>query len=315
MNLVNKKLLPVLLAFVTLAVFPQAAKMEQAFLDNAQGYFEKGELDKTIAELDKAIGLNPRSAKAFTMRADCKTITRDMEGAVRDYTKAIELGPNAPGIEKAYNNRGVARQYLGNDINAFSDFERAIQINPNYADPYNGRGVLLDKRGRTDFALKDYNRAILLDPFGSAAYTGRGNIEFRRNDLAGALADYDKSIELFPVAAASYIIRGTIHGLRNKWELALADLREGFEMNRDPGQIGAGILGVALADVDKYVAAYPKNARAYAARGFINLLRKRKPEADKDFQKSFQLDPKLKKDLTELIDSVKGRMEAVQTAP
>ena len=287
--------------------FAQPANVEQEFIDSAQSYFEKDQFDKAITELDKAVKLSPRSSKLFLMRGDCKWLTRDMEGAIADYTRAIELGPSAPGIERAYNNRGVARQHLGNDINAFSDFERAISINPNYADPFYSRGVILEKRGKPDFALKDFDRAILLDPFKTPAYSARGNIRFRKNLLPGAFSDYNRAIELFPTVASSYIIRGMIYGIRGKWEIALDDLRTGFELNSEPGLTGVGVLGVAFNDIDKFVQANPANARAYASRGFVNLIRKRNPEADRDFNRSFQLEPKLRKDLKELIESVKGR--------
>jgi tetratricopeptide (TPR) repeat protein len=299
-----------LLLASAVTTFAQAQNVEQQFIDSAQSYFEKDEFDKAIIELDKAVKFSPRSSKLFLMRGDCKWLSRDMEGAVADYTRAIELGPSAPGIERAYNNRGVARQNLGNDINAFSDFERAISINPKYADPFYSRGVIFEKRGKPDIALKDFDRAILLDPFRTPAYAARGNIRFRKNLLPGALSDYDKAIELFPNVASSYIIRGAIHGMRAKWEMSLADLRTGFDLNSEPGLTGVGVLGVAFNDIDKFVRANPANARAYAVRGFLNLLRNRPKEVDRDFNKSFQLEPKLRKDLKELIESVKGRIEA-----
>jgi tetratricopeptide (TPR) repeat protein len=305
----NQKLLIFLLLVFTPAAFSQAAKVEQTFLDNAQAFFEKGEFDNAIGELDKAIQLNPRNSKAFFGRADCKLMTHDMEGALKDYTRSIELGPKEPGVEKAYNNRGIARQYVGDEIGAFSDYDRAIALNSSYAAAYNNRGVIFDKRGKPDLALKDFDRAILLDPFQSAAFTGRGNIRFRRNLVDEALADYRKSIDLDPSAAAPYIVRGALYGLKNKWEMALADLRTAIEMDSEPARIGAGILGVAFNDIDKYIAAYAKNARAFAVRGFINLLRNKVADGDRDLKKAFQLDPKLKKELQELIDSVKSRME------
>lgn len=310
MKRIDRILLVLILSTFTWTVFPQASTLEQQFIDSAQTYFEKDEFDKAIAELDKGINISPRSPKLYLMRGDCKWLNRDLDGAVADYTRAIELGPNAPGIERAYYNRGTARQSMTNDINAFSDFEKAISIKSSYADPYYGRGAIFDKRGKTDFALKDFNKAIALDPEQTPAYSGRGNIRFRRNDIDGALADYNKSIELFPNGVAQYIIRGAIYGLKGKWELSLDDLRTGFEMNGELTLFGTGIMGVAFEDIDNYVAAYPRNARAHAVRGFINLLRKRMSEGDRDFQRSFQIDPKLKKDLQELIDSVKGRMEA-----
>lgn len=300
-----------LLVFVLVLAVDAMAQVPAAhkkLLDRAQEFAQNGEFDKAKTELDKLIRLNSGIGVAYFLRGECKLVMSDVDGALLDYDKALKLSPlNATGLEKVYNSRGVARQLKGDNTGAFFDFSKAMRINPNYGLPYNGRGVIFEKQGKIPQALADFNKAIFLDPRAPAAYVGRGNIKFQRKEFDQALSDYNKTIELEPNAAAPYIIRGAIYGLRNRWELAVDDLRKGFETDgRSHGPLG-GILSVAFTDLDKFIAANPNNARAFAVRGFVNLMRVRNAEAERDFKRSFELDPGLKKEISELVQSVRER--------
>ena len=59
------------------------------------------------------------------------------------------------------------------------DFSRAIELNPNFAEPYNngnvyGIEVIMVKKGDYDLAIEDYNRAIGLNPNLANVYCNRG---------------------------------------------------------------------------------------------------------------------------------------------
>jgi tetratricopeptide (TPR) repeat protein len=308
MKSIRHKFLLLFVLILAADAMAQVPAAHKKLLDRAQELAQKGEFDKAKTELDKLIRLNPRIGVAYFLRGECKLITADVDGALPDYDKAIQLSPpNASGLEKVYNSRGVAHQLKGDNTGAFFDFNNAIRINPNYGLPYNGRGVVLEKQGKIELALADFNKAIFLEPTNPAAYVGRGNIKLQKKELDQALSDYNKTIELEPAAPGPYIIRGAIYGLRNRWELCVADLRTGFETDSGLGEHMVGILSAAFADLDKFIAANPNNARAFAVRGFVNLMRARKAEAEKDLKRSFELEPGLNKELSELIQSVKER--------
>ena len=305
MNRFNAILLLLVCLVFACAASAQVAKTEADRFENANRYLADGNLDKAIAEYSAVIRFNPRNNNAFGMRAHVKMIKGDFEGAIADYDTAIKLAPNAIGIEKAYNNRGIAYQFKGDHIRAFNEFAKAISINPKYASPYNGRGVIFESRGKLDLALADFNKALELNPLLTPAYSGRAGIEFQKGQLDLALADYNKAIELDPEGASPYLRRGVVQGMRNKWELAVADFKNAFERQQRADSLMGGIISVAFFDLDKYILANSKSARAYAARGFINLLRGKDPDAEKDFERSFRLEPALKQAVTELIAHVK----------
>lgn len=305
MDRFNAKLLLVVCLFFACAASAQVAKTEAERFENGNRYLAEGNLDKALAEYDAVIRFNPRDNNAFGMRAHVKMIKGDFEGAIADYDIAIKLAPNAFGIEKAYNNRGIAYQFKGDHIRAFNEFDKAISINPKYASPYNGRGVIFERRGKLDLALADFNKALELNPLLTPAYSGRAGVEFQKGQLDLALADYNKAIELDPDGASPYLRRGVVQGMRNKWEFAVADFKRAFELQQMADFLMGGIISIAIFDLDKYLIANPKSARAYAARGFINLLRRKDPDAEKDFERSFRLEPALKKTLDEFITHIK----------
>src|SRR6266571_4409860 len=67
---------------------------------------KNGDLDGAIADFDRAIELNPKDDAPYYNRAQAKRLKKDTAGAIADYTRAIELGSTNPA---AYNNRGNAR--------------------------------------------------------------------------------------------------------------------------------------------------------------------------------------------------------------
>jgi tetratricopeptide (TPR) repeat protein len=301
----NKKfLLFTLLLFAQLA-YTQPAVVEKDRLDAGDKFLAQGEVDKAIAEYDVVIKFNPRNAQAFGMRGYAKMLNRDTDGAISDYSAAIKLTPNTPGIEKAYNNRGTAYQYRGDHINAFNDFDRAISINPKYASPYNGRAVIWESRGKLTEALADFTKAITLNPALTPAYAGRGDIRFQRGEFDLAFADYNKAAELDPLGASIRLWRGVFQGVKNRWENSVDDLKTAFVLQKMADPALGGSMTPAFLDLDKYLATHPKNARVFAARGFINLLRKKDADAENDFKRTFTLEPALKKILEEFITHVR----------
>ena len=102
---------------------------------------------------------NNNDSLAYYNRGISKYNAKDYEGAMSDYTKAIEINPK---YADAYYNRGISKYDLENYQGAISDYTKAIEINPKYADAYNNRGIVNYSINRKDYACKDYKSAISL---------------------------------------------------------------------------------------------------------------------------------------------------------
>ncbi len=85
----------------------------------------------------------------------------DFDGALADFTKAIELNPN---MFLYFLARGVARESKNDYTGALADFDRLVELNPTDADSFANRGECLQMQGHYPEALADYTQAIQMDP-------------------------------------------------------------------------------------------------------------------------------------------------------
>ena len=77
-------------------------------------------------------------AEAYNNRGIAYVKKGQYDRAISDLNKAIEINPN---LVEAYFLRGLAYRHRGQYDRAISDFTKAIEINPKFANAYYHRGV------------------------------------------------------------------------------------------------------------------------------------------------------------------------------
>ncbi len=143
---------------------------------------------------------------------------RRFDDAIKLYTEALEL--NEDNIV-ACNRRGniyglLAAQQKNipiaesNRRQALTDLDKALRLNPNYADAYGNRGFVYYCAKNFSAAIKDFDKAIQLNPLDAQNYTYRG-LCYRQTDIAKATADFDKAVELLPNNPNVYFNRGKFY--------------------------------------------------------------------------------------------------------
>ncbi len=95
----------------------------------------------------------------------------------------------------AYIAQGNAKRAKGDLNGAIADYDRAIELRPN-AKFYTQRGLALAAKGDLEAAIADYNRAVEIKPNFVPAYAYRGNAKRAKGDLAGADTDYNTTSEI-----------------------------------------------------------------------------------------------------------------------
>jgi tetratricopeptide (TPR) repeat protein len=142
-------------------------------------------------------------------------------------TGSMEIAKTAGSIAQArppspgnYFATGIQKYRQGDYQGALADFDRAINLNPNYALAYYGRGFLkADKLQDTQSALADFDRAIELDPNNAVAYYARGILkhEHFNDEPGGDIADIQTAAKLYQEQERTQDYQDAIDLLK-KWQ-------------------------------------------------------------------------------------------------
>lgn len=211
---------------------------------------------------------NERDAVVHFNRAAAKARRSDYVGAVADCDRAIAINPN---YADAYSFRGLNKSILGNLQGAITDFDHAITLNPNNADYYHRRGNCKAKQRDHDGAITDLDCAIYLNPHDEGAYAVRGAAKMAKNDHDGAIADYDQAIAMNPHDSELYFNRGITKVMK---------VKDGHYAEEGPTveDLDRAIqedLGEAIADFNNTIALTPDNQEAYKFLSLAQELKRR----------------------------------------
>ena len=174
------------------------------------------------------------------------------------------------GIEKS-----DAKDYAGAVVN----FDKAIELNPEYVYAYYERGRAQFYLGDHDSAIASCTQILEIDPHEADAYYGRGTIKASLGNYAEAIVDLDKAIELDAQRANAYSNRGAV-----KFELGES------EDTRGNAEAAQRLYEAAMADLDKAIQIDPEDADAYNNRGAAKLALDDFEGAILDFSRAIQID-------------------------
>ena len=274
--------------------------------ETAQGYgqraltrMDKGDLDGAIADNTRAINIDPYYTDAWINRGIARRANDDINGALADFAQAIKINPNDP---KAWYNQAYARQAKRDLDGAISDFTRAIEIDSNVARIWSSRGLVRYYKGDTNGALADTTRAIKIDPKFAIAWINRGIIRQAKGDFVRAIADFSQAIKLTPSQAAVWNNRGIARTERHDLDGAIADFTRALEINPNLAQVwynrgGAlnskGDIDGAIADTTRALEINPNFAPAWFRRGRTRHAKRDFDGAIADYTRGLAIQPNL----------------------
>ena len=190
-----------------------------------------------------------------------------------------------------YNNRGIDYGEKGEHDLAIKDFDKAIELKPDYALAYNNRGAVYRSKGEYDLAIADCNKAIELKSDYAEPYSNRGAAYRNKGDYDSAIEDYDKAIHLKPNFVQAYYNRGLAYHEKGELDLAIKDYSKAIELNskivhpyynRGNAYYQKRDFDRAIADYDKAIELDPKLGLAYCNRGEVRLHLKEWDKAKAD---------------------------------
>ena len=93
------------------------------------------------------------TAANFYLQGGDKLNRKDYQGAIADFTRAIELNPN---YIEAYYSRSLGHYRQRDAGSAIADLTQAIELNPKYTQAYVQRGVVQANSRNASASLSDY---------------------------------------------------------------------------------------------------------------------------------------------------------------
>ena len=103
-------------------------------------------------------------------------------------------------------------------IRAIECFEKAIELNPDYADAYHSLGYAHHKTIDFTKAIDCFEKAIELNPDNPRTYYRLGNSYVIRHHYPKAIECFEKAIELHPDFAKAYNNLGYVYlGFESPW--------------------------------------------------------------------------------------------------
>jgi TolB-like protein/Tfp pilus assembly protein PilF len=210
------------------------------------------DLPKSVEYFNQAISKDPNYATAYSGLADAYVLYPDYGVGAPDqfYPKAKEMALKAlelePSLGAPHAALGAVYTNFEHDFaKAIAEFDRAIELDPNYATAHQWKTTALTALGEFDRAIAEDHKAIALDPLSLIVNSDLAFNLINGHRFNEAVAQCRKTLEIDP---DFHVVRGYLGEalqLQGKLAEALPEFRKGTAGIDEP--IGQAMLAQACA--------------------------------------------------------------------
>jgi len=184
----------------------------------------KSELAKEL--YTRAIVADPMNPELYLRRGAAFEAIGDADKSIQDYQQAVS--------SIHYRMAALCWQ-TGRLAEAIKNFDRVLEIQPEFARAYYDRGYVWKELNEPKKAIADFTESIRLEPNFPSTYVERGMLRYTVEDVANAFQDFDDAIRAAPAFVAAYGTRAYYWVREGKPEKAVADYRKAIEVDpNDP---------------------------------------------------------------------------------
>lgn len=184
-----------------------APRYVPAYVQRGLLVHEMGYPEKAFRDFEQAINLDPQYALAYYGRGWVKHTRGDFNGEMQDAKKALSLDKQNAGMY--YRRIGAAFQGLQQYREAIDAYNEAINFySGNDEGTIYNRGMCYLEMKEYKLAIADFNRSLEMDPDWAWAFAARGRTYLSMGDCKRAIADCDNAIKFQPNYVYSYLTRG-----------------------------------------------------------------------------------------------------------
>ena len=130
-------------------------------LKNAVTLYEKGNLNDAKKICIKIFEKNPQQFDNLRLLNFIFYKEKNFSKALEFINKAIKINPN---FAEAYNEQGNALNELKQPQSAIESYDKAININPRYSEAHYNKGLVLHELKKIELAIQSYDQAIKINP-------------------------------------------------------------------------------------------------------------------------------------------------------
>ena len=196
-------------------------KQETLPMDNIQSavsFLNSGRIKEAVDVIEPLIKNFQNEPLLYNIRGVCNHSCQNYKVAIEDFQRAVELNP---GYAEAYYNLGVSYGELSEIESAKESYKNALRINSNYPTAQNNLGQILLTQGEFDASIENFEWAIALKPDFAEAYNNLGNAFLGIEDLDNAIKSFKKAITLKPDFAIANNNLGIAYLRTGEKEIAL----------------------------------------------------------------------------------------------
>jgi tetratricopeptide (TPR) repeat protein len=157
-------------------------------------YLLTGEYNKSMADLDKAVGLDSKNSLAYFTRGNCRLKMVEKIESLTDNTSKIVIKSRE---KKPLNKTTPDNQTVLIDYSqVLEDYQKTVELNPGFFLGYYNCAYIYLKQKNHAMAIANLNKAIELESDFAEGYFNRGLTKLFLFDVEGAAVDLSKAGEL-----------------------------------------------------------------------------------------------------------------------
>jgi len=274
---------------------PNSATIEQP-LQLALKHHQRGQWQQAQALYEQILSRTPDQPDALHLLGLVAFQTNHHQRAAELIRRATAVRPAAT----YYNSLGAVLIELGQADEALTAFDKAIELQPDYAEAHNNRGNALLKQRRGERAIAAYQAAIRIKPDYAQAYSNLAHSLHLQGAWTAAAEACRKAISLAPQSAEAHHNLGMILAVQGQYAQAVAELQRAIELRPQfPAACnslgnaykGLGDLTAAEEAYRNAIALNATDAMVYHNLGELLVARGEHDAAAKAYQQAIGLQP------------------------
>ena len=229
-----------------------------AYIQEAQKYYEEGFYEKAISQCQQAISLKIDVAAAYIIIGDSQKKIGEIKQAESSYKTALEIQQNYGLIYIVLGHLYVEYKILNLVIYCY---EKALEIKLKVAENYYKLAMVLTELGETLGALDFWYQAYSLEPKKVTAndHFNLGNKLYEKGKIAQAVSCYQNSIELNPNLGTVYYNLSVGLKCLGRWDEAVIYYHKAKEIWADKNQNQNNLKGDMNSDISAKLEAEYEN--------------------------------------------------------